>query len=80
MAEKSENWPQGGSAAQIVEFSQRILQLTEHLKRHKHDYHSRRSLMVLIGKRKRHMKYLQRKNPGQYKEVIAKTGIRVSIS
>jgi small subunit ribosomal protein S15 len=56
--------------------TQRIDQLTEHLKAHKHDQHSRRGLLKLVGQRRRHLKYLSRKDPVSYRELIQKLGLR----
>ncbi len=54
----------------------RINQLTEHLKIHKHDEHSRRGLLKLVGQRLRHLKYLNKKNPDGYKALIERLGLR----
>ena len=66
----------GSPEVQIAVLTARILQLTEHLKIHKHDEHSRRGLLKLVGKRRRHMKYLNRTNPQSYREIIQKLGLR----
>ena len=76
MPENNDTWKAGSSPAQIIDFSKRIRRLTEHLKEHHHDYHSRHRLMILIGKRKSHIKYLQRKDPDTYKLVADHAGIR----
>ena len=62
--------------AHIAMLTTRILQLTEHLKVHKHDEHSRRGLLKMVGLRRRHLKYLSRKNPESYRAVIKKLGLR----
>ncbi|HOO74768.1 MAG TPA: 30S ribosomal protein S15 [Tepiditoga sp.] len=66
----------GSVEVQIALMSSRIKHLTEHLKIHKKDYHSRRGLFTLIGKRRKMLKYLKTKKPDTYKELIAKLGIR----
>jgi len=66
----------GSTEVQITMLTQRIRELTEHLKVHKHDFHSTRGLMKLVGRRKRLMRYLERENVGQYRELIKALGIR----
>ena len=66
----------GSPEVQIAILTTRIQQLTEHLKVHKHDEHSRRGLLKLIGQRRRHLKYLSRKNPAAYRELIQRLGLR----
>ncbi len=66
----------GSPEVQIALLTTRILQLTEHLKVHKHDEHSRRGLLKLVGQRRRHLKYLSRKDPAAYRELIQKLGLR----
>lgn len=66
----------GSPEVQIAILTQRITQLTEHLKVHKHDEHSRRGLLKLVGQRRRHLKYLSRKSPAAYRELIQKLGLR----
>lgn len=66
----------GSPEVQIAILTTRIQQLTEHLKVHKHDEHSRRGLLKLIGQRRRHLKYLSRKNPAGYRELIQRLGLR----
>ncbi len=66
----------GSPAVQIALLTKRINQLVEHLKVHKHDHHSRRGLLMMVGKRRRLLNYLGRKNPEQYRELIAKLGLR----
>ena len=66
----------GSPEVQIALLTQRIDQLTEHLKVHKHDEHSRRGLLKLVGMRRRHLKYLSRKDPMIYRELIQKLGLR----
>jgi small subunit ribosomal protein S15 len=66
----------GSPEVQIAILTTRIEQLTEHLKVHKHDEHSRRGLLKLVGQRRRHLKYLSRKNPESYRELIQRLGLR----
>ncbi len=66
----------GSPEVQIALLSTRISQLTEHLKEHKHDEHSRRGLLRMVGKRRRHLTYLSRKNPARYKEILQQFGLR----
>jgi small subunit ribosomal protein S15 len=66
----------GSPEVQIAILTTRIEQLTEHLKVHKHDEHSRRGLLKLVGLRRRHLKYLSRKNPDSYRELIQRLGLR----
>ncbi|MBP8973657.1 MAG: 30S ribosomal protein S15 [Anaerolineae bacterium] len=66
----------GSPEVQIAILTTRIEQLTEHLKVHKHDEHSRRGLLKLVGLRRRHLKYLSRKNPESYRELIQRLGLR----
>jgi len=54
----------------------RINQLTEHLKMHKHDHHSRRGLLLLVGQRRRLLKYLAQKDINRYRTLIERLGIR----
>lgn len=66
----------GSPAVQIALLTERINTLTEHLKEHKKDHHSRRGLLKMVGKRKGLLRYLQHKDIEQYRELIAKLGIR----
>jgi len=66
----------GSAQVQIALLSQRISQLTEHLKTHKHDNHSRRGLLTLVGERRSHLKYLSRKNPEAYRALLEELGLR----
>lgn len=66
----------GSPEVQIALLTTRINQLTEHLKIHKHDEHSRRGLLKLVGQRLRHLKYLSKKNPDAYKALIERLGLR----
>ena len=66
----------GSPEVQIAILTAEIRELTEHLKRHKHDYHSRRGLMQKVGRRRRLMRYLKREDPVRYQQLIESLGIR----
>jgi len=66
----------GSPEVQIALLTTRINQLTEHLKIHKHDEHSRRGLLKMVGQRRRHLIYLSRKDPERYKTIIRRLGLR----
>ena len=66
----------GSTEVQVALMSERINHLTEHLKDHKKDHHTRRGLLVLVGKRKRLLEYLQNQDINRYRELIDKLGIR----
>lgn len=66
----------GSPEVQIALLTMRINQLTEHLKVHKHDEHSRRGLIRMVGQRRRHLTYLSRKSPERYRELIRRLGLR----
>ena len=66
----------GSPEVQIAILSQRIRELTEHLKVHKKDNHSRRGLLKMVGKRRRLLDYLAKKDIERYRAIIAKLGIR----
>ncbi|MDE2818842.1 MAG: 30S ribosomal protein S15 [Chloroflexota bacterium] len=66
----------GSPEVQIALLTSRIEQLTEHLKVHNHDEHSRRGLLKLVGQRRRHLKYIARKKPDVYRELLQRLGLR----
>lgn len=66
----------GSSAVQVGILTERIKELTEHLKVNKHDYMARRGLLQMVGARKRHLKYIASKNGQAYLDLIQKLGIR----
>ncbi len=66
----------GSPEVQVAILSERIGNLTEHLKIHKHDYHSRRGLIIMVGKRRRLLDYLKRKNEDRYAHLIKRVGLR----
>ena len=66
----------GSPEVQVALLSKRISDLTEHLKTHKHDHHSRRGLLLLVGQRRRLLKYLQATDINRYRALIERLGIR----
>ncbi len=66
----------GSPEVQVAVLTRRIAHLTEHLREHKHDFHSRRGLLKLVGRRRRLLKYLQKKDVERYRALIAKLGLR----
>ena len=66
----------GSPEVQIALLSARINHLTEHLREHKHDHHSRRGLLMLVGQRRRLLNYLQRHHLDRYRTVIGELGLR----
>lgn len=66
----------GSPEVQVSILTQRINQITEHLKIHKHDVHTRRGLLILVGQRRRLLTYLSKKSPDRYRALIAKLGLR----
>jgi small subunit ribosomal protein S15 len=66
----------GSPEVQIALMSHRITELTEHLKEHKHDHHSRRGLLLMVGRRRRLLGYLQGVDIARYRTLIEKLGLR----
>ncbi|MDE0168635.1 MAG: 30S ribosomal protein S15 [bacterium] len=66
----------GSPEVQVALLTGRISHLTEHLREHKHDHHSRRGLLMMVGKRRRLLKYLRRTDMDRYRRLIAKLGLR----
>ena len=66
----------GSAEVQIAVLTKRITDLTEHLKMHKKDHHSRRGLLQLVGRRRRMLEYLKREDINRYRDLIAKLGLR----
>ena len=66
----------GSAPVQIALLTRRINELTEHLRRHKHDHHSRRGLLKLVGRRRRLLNYLQRNDLEGYRSLIKELGLR----
>jgi small subunit ribosomal protein S15 len=66
----------GSPEVQVALLTKRINHLTEHLKVHKHDHHSRRGLLLLVGRRRRLLKYLAKKDISRYRAIRERLGIR----
>ena len=66
----------GSAEVQVALLSNRIDHLTDHLKTHKKDHHTRRGLLMLVGKRKRLLQYLQNQDVQRYRNLIDKLGLR----
>ncbi|RMF56514.1 MAG: 30S ribosomal protein S15 [Calditrichaeota bacterium] len=66
----------GKTEVQVALITKRILHLTEHLKTHKDDHHSRRGLLKLVGQRRRLLNYLARKDINRYRNLIKELGLR----
>ena len=66
----------GSPEVQVAILTERIVNLTEHLKTHKKDFHSRRGLLIMVGQRRRLLDYLKRKDQGRYEALIKRLGLR----
>ena len=66
----------GSPEAQVALLTKRIADLTEHLKQHKHDHHSRRGLLLLVGQRSRLLNYLQKTEIERYRSIVERLGLR----
>ena len=66
----------GNTRVQVALLTARINDLTEHLRRHRHDHHSRRGLLMLVGRRRRFLNYLQKRNLEGYRALIRELGLR----
>jgi small subunit ribosomal protein S15 len=66
----------GATEVQVALLTQRINHLTEHLREHKHDHHSRRGLLMLVGQRRRFLRYLQRNDLESYRSLVRELGLR----
>ena len=66
----------GSAEVQVALLTERINELTEHLRGHRKDHHSRRGLLMLVGKRRRLLRYLQRSDLDRYRQVVADLGLR----
>jgi small subunit ribosomal protein S15 len=66
----------GSPEVQVALLTERIKYLTTHLKAHRHDYHTRRGLLMLVGQRRRLLRYLNNNDVNRYRDVIARLGLR----
>jgi small subunit ribosomal protein S15 len=66
----------GSVEVQVAILTERINQLGEHFKKFPKDVHSRRGLLLMVSRRRRHLKYLQSNNPAKYQEIISRLGLR----
>ncbi|GAB3497529.1 30S ribosomal protein S15 [Nocardiopsis coralliicola] len=66
----------GSPEVQIALLTHRITELTEHLKTHEQDHHSRRGLLLMVGRRRRLLKYIQKKDINRYRDLIKRLGLR----
>ena len=66
----------GSPEVQVAMLTKRISDLTEHLKQHKHDHHTRRGLLGLVGRRRRLLKYLEKTDISRYRALIERLGLR----
>ncbi|MBR3897841.1 MAG: 30S ribosomal protein S15 [Bacilli bacterium] len=66
----------GSAEVQIAILTKEISELTEHLKEHKHDFHSRRGLLMKVGHRRSLLNYLMKKDVTRYREIVKKLGLR----
>ena len=66
----------GSPEVQVAILTRRINELTEHFRTHKHDHHSRRGLLAMVGRRKRLLSYLAREDVERYRTLIARLGLR----
>jgi small subunit ribosomal protein S15 len=66
----------GSPEVQVAMLSKRIRDLTEHLRVHKHDHHSRRGLLLLVGRRRRLLNYLQQTDINRYRSLVERLGLR----
>ncbi len=66
----------GSPEVQVALLSHRIAHLTEHLKQHKHDHHTRRGLLLLVGRRRRLLNYMQKEDISRYRSIVERLGLR----
>jgi small subunit ribosomal protein S15 len=66
----------GSTESQIALLSRKIEELAKHLKHHRKDFHSRRGLLQMVADRRKHLKYLERKNPKSYAKVLKALGLK----
>ena len=73
---KAQDGDTGSPEVQVAMLTKRIADLTEHLKTHKHDHHSRRGLLILVGQRRRLLQYLAKKDIQRFRALVDRLGIR----
>jgi small subunit ribosomal protein S15 len=66
----------GSPEVQVALLTRRIADLTEHMKQHKHDYHTQRGLLLLVGRRRRMLRYLEKTDVLRYRNLIERLGLR----
>ena len=66
----------GSPEVQVAMLSRRISDLTEHLRTHKHDHHSRRGLLLLVGQRRRLLNYMEKTDIERYRSIVSRLGLR----
>ncbi len=66
----------GSPEVQVALLSHRIAHLTDHLKQHKHDHHTRRGLLLLVGRRRRLLNYMQKEDINRYRAIVERLGLR----
>ena len=66
----------GSPEVQVAVLTKRIAHLTEHLKEHKHDHHTRRGLLLLVGRRRRLLNYMQKEDINRYRSIVERLGLR----
>lgn len=66
----------GSPEVQVAMLTRRIRDLTEHMKEHKHDHHSRRGLLLLVGQRRRLLNYMQKQDIDRYRSIVERLGLR----
>ena len=66
----------GSPEVQVAILTNRIASLTDHLRSHKHDYATQRGLITMVGKRRRHLRYLRNESPERFQRLVKKLGIR----
>ncbi len=66
----------GSPEVQVALLTHRIAHLTEHLKQHKHDHHTRRGLLLLVGQRRRLLNYMQKQDINRYRSIVERLGLR----
>jgi small subunit ribosomal protein S15 len=73
---RTHNTDTGSTEVQVALLTERITELTEHLREHKHDHAGRRGLLKLVGRRRRLLNYLNREDVGRYRNLVGKLGLR----